>query len=169
MLHLIVNLVQTESAITKKDCTLTLRRRPRIKTSGAPTKGVGSSKWPSRRITSGAILGQAPTERRRGKRDIGASTDYRKQKQPRKGAVFVSAGPTRLPDGLSAIGTTSCVTNQLFCEGMAFHFLNVAFEFKRLSFCGELLCPDQSPRSFAFGGSCPAFVVPLTSENRIMR
>jgi hypothetical protein len=63
MLHLIVNLVQTQSAIPKKDCTLTLRGRSRVKTSGAPMKGVRVLKMaiPSKHVGSHFGTGETRT------------------------------------------------------------------------------------------------------------
>jgi len=37
--------------------------------------------------------------------------DQWEKKNPHEGD-FYEAGPTRIPDGLVSIGTTSCVTNQ---------------------------------------------------------
>jgi len=82
--------------------------------------------------------------------------------------VFILRGRRDFPIPLRGIGTTSCVAYQFFYVDAAFHSLDVAFELKRLCLCGELLCPDQFPWSFAFGGPRPSFVVTLASKDRVV-
>jgi len=82
---------------------------------------------------------------------------------------FFFAGPTRLPDGLSAIGTTSCVTDELLNEDSTLHFLDKSLEMESFGLCREFPDPDDSPRPFAFCGSGPSFVVSLASEDEVVR
>jgi hypothetical protein len=91
-----------------------------------------------------------------------------KQKQPRGGAVFVSAGPTRLPDGLMAIGTTSCVTDQPLNVLSALHSLDFPFAFEGIRLCWKLLKIDKLPRTSSLRRSSPPIVMMLYSQSKVV-